>query len=212
MPYFSNDAINLLFIHIPKTGGTSLEKYFSNKYSIDLDKNSLYESISSEILDANNIKIDSSLQHLTYQTIVKYKDFFNISMDKLKIITIVRNPYNRLISDLFYLNKIEFDTSKEKVYSIICIYLTSSNDNHSIPQYLFVTDENKELIVNINILKTETLAQDMVNIGYVDFNIKTNSNKYDVNSNDYLNNDSIKLINGFYDYDFTLFGYEKINI
>jgi hypothetical protein len=76
MPYFSNDAINLLFIHIPKTGGTSLEKYFSNKYSIDLDKNALYEFISTEILEANNIQIDSSLQHLTYQTILKYKDFF----------------------------------------------------------------------------------------------------------------------------------------
>jgi len=29
MPYFKNNDINLLYIHIPKTGGTSIEHYFS---------------------------------------------------------------------------------------------------------------------------------------------------------------------------------------
>ena len=38
MPYFTKNNTNILFIHIPKTGGSSLEKYFSNKYDIPLDK------------------------------------------------------------------------------------------------------------------------------------------------------------------------------
>ena len=33
MPYFKK--INLLFIHIPKTGGTSIENYFYKKYDIE---------------------------------------------------------------------------------------------------------------------------------------------------------------------------------
>ena len=37
MPYFKNNRINLLFIHIPKTGGSSLEKYFNVKYNIPLN-------------------------------------------------------------------------------------------------------------------------------------------------------------------------------
>lgn len=37
MPYFNNNDINILFIHIPKTGGTSLENYFSSKFNIPLN-------------------------------------------------------------------------------------------------------------------------------------------------------------------------------
>ena len=42
MPYFKNDNINILFIHIPKTGGSSLENYFSSKFGIELNKKSLH--------------------------------------------------------------------------------------------------------------------------------------------------------------------------
>ena len=40
MPYYNDDSINLnlLFLHIPKTGGSSVEQYFSNKFNIPLNK------------------------------------------------------------------------------------------------------------------------------------------------------------------------------
>lgn len=42
MPYFhntvKNEKVNLLLIHIPKTGGTSSEQYFSKKYNVPLNK------------------------------------------------------------------------------------------------------------------------------------------------------------------------------
>ena len=213
MPYFKNQNINLLFIHIPKTGGTSLEKYLSRKYKIPLNSNSLFMFINKLNTD---ITIDSTLQHMTYQTIIKYKDYFKIDFNNLEIITIVRNPYERLISDLFFLKKIKINSSKEEVYNtIIKRYLNESVDNHTIPQYLFVTDENKQLIPNIKILHTETLYKDMHTLGHKDFNLKENKNKINTNTNNYynyLNNDSIKIINEFYDYDFTLFNYKKLEI
>lgn len=102
MPYFKNDCINVLFIHIPKTGGSSLEDYFSSKFNIPLNNNSLYWFIKDKQLLNENIEIKSSLQHITYNQIVTYSKIFNIDFDNIKIITIVRNPYERVVSDLFF--------------------------------------------------------------------------------------------------------------
>jgi len=210
MPYFHNNNTNTLIIHIPKTGGSSLEHYFSNKYDIPLNNDALFD-----FLDASMAKIkhiNSSLQHITYQTINTHKDFFNIDMSNLEIITIVRNPYNRIISDLFWYKKITIDSTKEEVYDIIQEYLRDDTlDNHTIPQYLFVTDEKRTLIPNIKILRTETLSSDMHKLGYVDFDVKINDNATKKNYFDFLNPNSIQLINDFYHYDFEIFKYDKIN-
>jgi len=210
MPYFHNNNINTLLIHIPKTGGTSLEHYFSNKYNIPLNNNSLFDFLDEDI---RKIKyINSSLQHMTYQTIDTHKDFFNIDMTDLEIITIVRNPYERIISDLFWYKKITIDSTKEEVYDTIQEYLHDETlDNHNIPQYLFITDENMVLIPNIKILYTESLTTDMHKLGYVDFDIKINDNTTKTNYFDFLSANSIQLINDFYHYDFELFKYDKIS-
>ena len=92
----------------------------------------------------------------------------------------------------------------ETVYNIIKDYLYKDcYDNHNIPQYKFITDSNEELIENIKIFRTETLTQDIHNYGFTDY-IGTKSNIIHIN---YLNNDSIQLINIFYKKDFELFNY-----
>ena len=212
MPYFKNNSVTILFIHIPKTGGSSIELYFAHKFKFSLNVDSLYGFISEKEKLKNNILINSSLQHITYQTILKYKKYFNIlDINNIKIMTIVRNPYERIISDLFFLLKINIDTSKSEVFIIIKQYLSEHLDNHNIPQSSFVINHNNELIPNIFILHTETLTTDMINLGYTDFNFHDNKNKLKINYYDYLNNDSINLINNFYNYDFILFNYTKIN-
>jgi len=214
MPYFKNENINLLFIHIPKTGGTTLEAYFNHKYKIKLDQSSLYLFLDNNLYP--EIKVYSSLQHLTYNTIIKYKDFFKIDKNNLKILTVVRNPYERIVSDLFYYNKIVIDSNKNFVYNVMVKYLkdVNNNDNHTIPQFLFITDENHKLINNMNILHTESLNDDMVKLGYIDFPEfdKLLVNKFKVNYYDYLNKNSIDLINEYYDNDFKLFNYKKIQL
>ena len=109
------------------------------------------------------------------------------------------------------------DTLKKpkKVFEYLKKFLEQydSFDNHKIPQYLFLIDSLGNMIPNLIILHTETLTQDMRNIGYVDFNhyyqvskIKTQPGvtKY---SNS-LNRESIDLINKYYKRDFELFGYD----
>jgi hypothetical protein len=212
MPYFKNNKINLLFIHIPKTGGSSLEKYFSVKYNIPLNRKSLMstENISNIMDFIDKPEINSSLQHLTYNSIMKYKDFFKIdAVNNFEIITVVRNPYNKIVSDLFYFKKINIDSSKEEAYEKIKEYLKDNYDNHAIPQYKFIINDAGELIDNIKILHTETLNCDMISLGYKDFNIKMNMNPVNVNYDDYLNKDSINLINDIYGKDFQILNYIK---
>ena len=211
MPYFKNTDVNLLFIHIPKTGGTSVELYFSSKFNIPLNNKSLHMHIKDELLLNKNMKIKSSLQHITYNQIVEYSKIFNIDFNNIKIITIVRNPYERIISYFFFYKLITIDTTPEKVFDILNKYLISEKyDNHNIPQYKFITNYKGEIIQNIHILKTESLINDMNNLGYSNFNIFENINISKVNYYNYLNSKSIEIINNFYHLDFILFNYDKI--
>ena len=207
MPYFKNNNLNLLFIHIPKTGGTSLEKYLSKKYNIPLDSKSLYSS------SKNGYK-NVSLQHQTYHTLFKKKKEFGIdfSSNNLKIISIVRNPYERTVSDLFYFKLITINTTQKEVFENLKKYIVSETyDNHNIPQHLFLINNKKINKKHIEIFKTETLTDDLIKYGFVDFNIHKNINKFDnINYYDFLNIDSIKLINDYYKKDFELFDYKFI--
>lgn len=213
MPYFFNQNINVLYIHIPKTGGTSIEYYFSNKYNIPLTVKSLYiYTANNSILPEHN---NVSLQHQTYSTLYKYRNLLNIQFDNtLKIIASVRNPYHRIISDLLWWKLIDENTSPSKVYNIIQEYIHKKcYDNHNIPQYTFIIDENNKIPANISIIQTETLNDDMIKLGFTDFNI--HANKSDINKDinyykKYLNNKSIKLINEFYKKDFLYFKYDMI--
>mgnify|MGYP005994488069 CR=1 FL=1 len=197
MPYYKE--INLLFIHIPKTGGTSLEDYLRKMY-----KETLISGHGNSILPEKDLQMNS-LQHQTYTTIYKYREILEVDFSSsLKVITIVRNPYDRIISDLFHFHLINTDDTCESIFNIIKDYLYKDcYDNHNIPQYKFITDENEELIKNIHIFRTESLTQDINNYGFIDY-IGTKSTI--IHSN-YLNNDSIQLINIFYKKDFELFNY-----
>jgi hypothetical protein len=206
MPYFKKDELNLLFVHIPKTGGTSIEDYFSSTFGIELNTDSMYSG--------PNGFDGVSLQHQPYATILANVDHFNIHLQDIKILTIVRNPYTRIMSDLFYCHIVDSTSGPDDVYHAIKEYITAyMNDNlvydsHAKPQYLFLIDEHDRIPQNITILRTESLIAGMQSIGYTDFNLQSNKNNDRRDYFDLLDQRSINLINEMYAKDFEYFGYE----
>jgi hypothetical protein len=213
MPYYKNKDINLLFIHIPKTGGTSVDKYFLKKYNVKWNNNSLH-TLGRDTKFNNHV-----LQHVTYQNIIDNNCDFKIDFNNLKIISITRNPYDRTISALFYNNVINKNTTEKDVYQYIK-HIIDMNicknivvyDNHFLPQYQYLWFNNK-LIDNVTLLKTEYLDIMMHNIGYTDFNSYENINKSILKKDYYkfINKDTLDIINEFYKKDFELFDYKMLS-
>ena len=212
MPYFPEKHV--LFIHIPKTGGRTLSALLSNN-----DKKLLETGKTNHLLPFPYS--NQSLQHQFYNTIYKYRDLCGVKFNNnLRVISIVRNPYNRCMSGLFFNGLIQKNHTQEKIHDKLKLYLDwNSNsdmfDNHNIPQYKFVTDDAGKLVKDIVILRTETLNEDAKkygfeitqNIGVSDTNIgikRPNAYK------EYLNKSNIMLINKVYMKDFELFNYDML--
>jgi len=221
MPYFHTDDINVLFIHVPKTGGSSIEKYFSEKFDINMDYTSLYgwkhPAVVDSILFGDN-KYEYSLQHMHFRQYIKFQRLFGINMcdPTLIVLAIVRNPYERIVSDMFFFVKelnITIISTPDDVEKAIETYLITetSFDNHRMTQYDMLRDDNGFIPPRMNIMRTDTLTSDMHFMGFDDFNLCENSNRAGVSSDHYmslLTRRSILLINNYYAKDFDYFGYE----
>ena len=206
MPFFKNQK--LFFIHIPKTGGTSVENYIYKKYNYKKNINTLFTTTKQH----SSIKINKhSLQHMTYQEIIDSCVLEEYNLDNITFMSVVRNPYDRLVSELFYIGRIDLNSSKEKIEKEVKFFINDDYlyDNHKLPQYLFLT-LNKKLVKSIIIFKTETLNDDIHNFGYTDFNEDANkTHRIKINYQTLLTDKAKQLIYNYYKKDFELFNYSK---
>jgi len=218
MPYFPEKHV--LFIHIPKTGGTTIEYGLVEKKGNKPP--SLYgnPSIRAYSGKGNRILPDPelqkvSLQHQTYRTLYQYSKLLNIPFDdKLKILSVVRNPYDRIVSDLFWHKLININTPPNMVFQTIKQYIYKTTyDNHNLPQYQFIIDDSGNLIPNLTLMKMETLDEDLerYGYGYCKMQPRVNVNQQHKNKtfryHHYLNRDSLEWIHRVYRTDFAMFDY-----
>ena len=142
MPVFSKQSRNILYIHIPKCGGSSICEIFK--------KNNWDESFSIRGKDLNEHKyLKAGPQHYHAEII---KNIFDVTKFD-KIFTIVRNPFSRLKSEYYWQLHNEvfsnispedwFNYILEKYYKNKFIY-----DNHIRPQNEFIFEQ-------VNIFKLE---------------------------------------------------------
>ena len=188
----------LKFIHITKTGGTTIEK-LGQKHNI---KWGMFHK------EYNNWHRPPGEQN---QNIIQKYDWF----------TVVRNPYDRIISELHCRfgnhNREILNKSKNEINEYIrkCINLKDNFHNYkNLYCYGHYNEQHKYLCDNINILKFENLEEDFnkLMIKY-NMNIKLQGHHYKMkrkfNIHD-LDKETINLINNVYHKDFELFGYQKL--
>ena len=207
---------NYKFIHITKTGGTSIEE-FGIKLGIKWGK---YDKIFYD-----NFKTDeywhTPLCYFDIEIIKRYKWF-----------CIVRNPYDRILSELNFLVKANFIKHNREDINLYLKNILQNilienklnkefiEDNklcykfHFVPQYFYISNEINTN--NFKIIKFENLNKEVNNF-FREIKIEENFNIHENKSEKYfsienLTIQNIKLINKIYKKDFELFNYKLINM
>ncbi len=191
----------IIFIHIPKCGGTSIEFAFDLKTP----------------KDGYGIKNRKAMQHYLWHDYKRelgdkiFNNYFKFA--------IVRNPYTRFISEYYWcsISKIG-NKGGQSIDSFITYckgivdkrqYNKTAHHDHFMPQYLYVYDDNDSLKVN-KLFKYENyqaVQKFMLN----KYNVKVGhvmKGKYDKNKV-ILTQSQKDRIYEIYKQDFIRFGYQK---
>lgn len=188
-----------LFIHIPKTAGTSIEKFFNMQ-----NKNCFFQR--KHIHKINGIRFCS--QHLRYvdmkERLDNIDDYFSFSF--------VRNPYDRMVSEFFYRGG---NKKHKNINKWVKKFINRNDEDHCLAQYEFICDENDNILVDFlgsfeNLNEDFSKLADKLNLKKkkLPHERKTNVRK-NKNYDEYLNEESKELIYERYKKDFELFGYKK---
>lgn len=198
--------LKLIFVHIPKTGGSTISNILVPNINIHDEKYMEY---------LYGIKNNKALQHLS---IIEIKKIVKNTDDYYKF-SIVRNPYDRLVSEYYWCQIKNIGNKSGQKFDdflnyIIDIFKNNKFDtniytDHFIPQYKFLYDDN--------ILKVDKIFK------FENFNnvLQFLKEKYDINTNFYkhlkvhngnklnLTQNQKNIIYNLYKKDFELFNYPK---
>ncbi len=201
MPLFKINNKNILFIHIPKTGGTTIASWLATAAE---NGTNLYSTTTPTFLK-------SVPQHLTYANIqLLLGDFYTFD----HVFTIVRNPYDRLESEYFYETEkfitICFQRPDFSTWSIKQITSYQADSHHLDNHFRLQTDFLDEAV---SIFKLEGGLHTVMRQLNEKFGIPVPQDMTPKNSSARMPvRWSAELLNTFnkvYDDDFTYLGYEK---
>jgi hypothetical protein len=182
------DKTNTIFIHIPKTGGTSVSERFK--------------------------RFNPRKERFKHNSYIEYKKFLKKDFEKYKIFSIIRNPYSRLASYFkyhlinSYLDKIiETDIPvniKFKFYLLGLIVnknlkLYTKETLVSKTQVSFLFNEDNFIEKKIKIIKFENINKTRLP--------KFNISKFNYSLKDLYDKENIEIIKTYYLEDFINFNY-----
>ena len=194
----------LCFIHIPKTGGTTIEL---NLEIMNKQKNYW------------GIRKNEVMQHYKWN---RYKDILKDDYNTFFKFCLVRNPYEKMISEYYWCNiegigyksNQSFDDFIEYTRDIVTNkkYSLTIYHDHFIPQHEFLYDDNEIKVDRVfKLERIDKLFEYLVDNGYL-----TSVNKIKANRTikkcvniDNLTQKQKDTIYGIYEKDFILFNYIK---
>ncbi len=194
-----HDKYNCIFIHIPKAAGTSIERV-------------VFESdgwLSGHVSANDYVRYDRA----------KFEGYFSFAF--------VRNPFDRMVSAFHYLkagggNEKDSKWARDNLsdYESFEEFILALRDEdtrerilkwvHFVPQYKFVCDESKNVLVNF-IGRVENIERDFLfikkQLGFERDLIHTNTSRHNDFSH-YYNSESYSIVAEIYRDDFILFDYD----
>ncbi len=214
MPIFKKS--NILFIHIPKTGGSSIEKQLYNLEDLS-------DQYTTETYFSNNplMMTDTrnySLQHYTFIDLLSCLGQERINHFQT-IFCVVRNPYDRMVSEFYYYyqrivcESLDFDSiehiqSKFFDFCQKCVNGQVNNDNHQTPQYTYIINHQEIIDPRIKILWFERLSTEFSQLCglTLDYHLLQSNRK--LSCHEYYTPESQQLVKDYYMNDFILFYYD----
>jgi hypothetical protein len=208
---------DLVFIHIPKTGGSSIRSSLSKNYDLlyNATKQNLiklgYSNL--ENFENYNFSVHDFKDHLPYQLIKKN------SLEKNKFsFTFIRNPFSRMVS-LYYecINNplIVLDVNKDNSFEYFVNLVTEKSYWFTIPMIDYIGIDNTDKIDFIG--RFENFENDIlrlkkkikISIKHHNFNnhIK-NKLKFSDYTKFYKSNKLIDMVEKYYDKDLNKFKYD----
>lgn len=151
----------IIYIHIPKTAGTSVEKYFLNIRGLDF-KNRAALGI---FLNDRSSDLERANSHSSLQDLETYY-FGGPIPDDFRIFTIVRNPFKRFWSEWSYRRIPNPDRVPFSPYLPLNVMIRLTENpkqvlkdfnSHMRPQSSFLEGAAKK---RVRVLKFESLAED----------------------------------------------------
>ena len=219
----------LIYVHVPKTGGVSIEEYLLDYFNYSRSIFNFTDGLGYlNFNTANNgFRTQYPCMHYPLKDILKQAKDYNVD-NNWTIFSVVRNPYYKLISELFFhpINSLSnhyhtisnnakirlINDSIDQYFNDLDI-LKNYHSLHSYPQYKFFEDVN----VNYQIFKFEDglyNAIDKLGFGGNEFPHKMNMfqerriprPKYSNIITSYL----VEIVNEKYQKDFEIFEYEML--
>lgn len=202
---------NILFIHIPRTGGTHFEKLLGFKGHDTPPRcgSKDYPVNHKEVMGWDR-DLGLMLQHATYLEVVKHK-LYDPSKEKLKTVSIVRDPYQRTVSLFKYFGGDKKWGSFRDFLKLLSSDLYAKYFYYPQQKYLFY---NGELSVS-NLIRFENYTEDAQKFSdennlnlKISFNSEMQKQKREKNLKTfYQNSEHVDMVNRIYARDFESLGY-----
>jgi len=196
-----------IFVHIPKTGGQSVEQVF-------LDKMRLSWETRAPLLMRENIDPrlgPDRLDHLYASEYVRLGHVAPIDFDSYFKFAIVRNPWERLVSEYKFIARPEVAFS-DFILKRFPAGGSSDRGRHVAPQWRFICDQSKAVIVD-KVIRFENLKEELENTFRQIFGDATelphiNASKDKRDYRTFYSQPTLDFVANFYREDIELLGYK----